>query len=452
MRRLGRLSPGLSPWTASAPPVSIGSMLSTLEIHGVGPADPMNFEFGERLNVLTGDNGVGKSFVLDVVWWALTRSWAGLPAKPMQGPATITVRERLVGHQASGFDARYSYADQAWTLDRVHAAAPRGPVVYSSIDGFRVFDPHRNAWPDVFGGGPDSSKSFHAFRFGINEVWNGLEHDGKPVCNGLIRDWVSWMRNPIHPEPGEVVPFELLCKVLEILSDPDEPLVPGRAQPVFVDDTRDIPTLESPWGGEPIPVVLTSAGVRRIIMLAYLLTWVWYEHNRVAKLRQLAPAKQMYVILDELEMHLHPRWQRRIGPAILMIAKALDPEMQVQLFITTHSPLVLASLETHVEPRRDRLFNFDTHAQRIEIERLDWVKHGDATGWLSSPAFETSAYSVEAERAIRWAEDFMAGSLDKVPEAYRIRAVLEQHLAAVIASSDPFWVSWYSSRPARSAP
>ncbi len=48
-------------------------MLRALHIKDVGPAARFDLEFGERLNVLTGDNGLGKSFVLEVAWWALTR-------------------------------------------------------------------------------------------------------------------------------------------------------------------------------------------------------------------------------------------------------------------------------------------------------------------------------------------------------------------------------------------
>ena len=418
-------------------------MLRSLEIRGVGPADEMTFEFGERLNLFTGDNGVGKSFVLDVVWWALTSCWAGLPAKPTrEGPATIEVAAAGVsGH------AEYSHPAQDWVYEHVRGS-PRGPVVYVGIDGFRVFDSYRNFMFHPSATDPVPANLLNAYRFGVNEVWNGLDHQGKPVCNGLIRDWANWMRSqPSNGAEGELIPFRLLCRVLEILSDPEEPLEPGPVQPVFVDDTRDIPTLLSPWGREPIPVLLTSAGVRRVLMLAYLLTWTWYEHKRVATIRQLPPQRHMYVILDELEMHLHPRWQRRIGPAILSIAEAIDPEMSIQIFATTHAPLVLASLETHVDRQRDRLFNFDTQSGKVQIEELEWVKHGDATGWLTSPAFDTSPYSVEAEEAIRWAESFMAGRLDEIPDdQFRNREALSRHLAAVLAPSDPFWVSWYSSR------
>ena len=51
-------------------------MLNQLTLNGVGPAQKLVIDFKPRLNFLTGDNGLGKSFVLDIAWWALTRTWA----------------------------------------------------------------------------------------------------------------------------------------------------------------------------------------------------------------------------------------------------------------------------------------------------------------------------------------------------------------------------------------
>jgi DNA repair ATPase RecN len=55
-------------------------MLKSLHLKNVGPAPEMTLELGSRMNLITGDNGLGKSFLLDVMWWALTRRWpqAGL--------------------------------------------------------------------------------------------------------------------------------------------------------------------------------------------------------------------------------------------------------------------------------------------------------------------------------------------------------------------------------------
>lgn len=48
-------------------------MLKYLHLKNVGPAPEMEMDLGTRLNLITGDNGLGKSFLLDVAWWALTR-------------------------------------------------------------------------------------------------------------------------------------------------------------------------------------------------------------------------------------------------------------------------------------------------------------------------------------------------------------------------------------------
>jgi hypothetical protein len=50
-------------------------MLESLHLQNVGPAPEMKMELAPRLNLITGDNGLGKSFLLDVAWWALTRKW-----------------------------------------------------------------------------------------------------------------------------------------------------------------------------------------------------------------------------------------------------------------------------------------------------------------------------------------------------------------------------------------
>ena len=50
-------------------------MLERLELENVGPAPEMMLNLAPRMNLITGDNGLGKSFLLDVAWWALTRKW-----------------------------------------------------------------------------------------------------------------------------------------------------------------------------------------------------------------------------------------------------------------------------------------------------------------------------------------------------------------------------------------
>lgn len=50
-------------------------MLRALRLCNVGPAPELELTLAPRLNLITGDNGLGKSFLLDVAWRALTRKW-----------------------------------------------------------------------------------------------------------------------------------------------------------------------------------------------------------------------------------------------------------------------------------------------------------------------------------------------------------------------------------------
>ena len=49
--------------------------------------------------------------------------------------------------------------------------------------------------------------------------------------------------------------------------------------------------------------------------------------------------KPAILLIDEIENHLHPTWQRRVIPALLEHFPGL------QIFATTHSPFVVAGLK-----------------------------------------------------------------------------------------------------------
>ncbi|MFA5019367.1 MAG: AAA family ATPase, partial [Methylobacter sp.] len=50
-------------------------------------------------------------------------------------------------------------------------------------------------------------------------------------------------------------------------------------------------------------------------------------------------SQPIILLLDEVDIHLHPKWQRRILPAI----QTLLPNAQI--FVSTHSPFVVGSVE-----------------------------------------------------------------------------------------------------------
>jgi len=151
--------------------------------------------------------------------------------------------------------------------------------------------------------------------------------------------------------------------------------------------------------------VFASAGIQRIVTIAYLLVWTWHEHLRAATLSKRPPQERLVVLIDEIEAHLHPRWQRTIVPALLDTIRMISSEVQVQIVIATHAPLVLASIETDFDPTVDKLFHTDLTDHSVTLDEMPFVKYGDADNWLRSEFFGLRhARSVDAEEAIEEAK------------------------------------------------
>jgi hypothetical protein len=419
-------------------------MLTRLALQYVGPAASLEIDFSPRVNLITGDNGLGKSFLLDIAWWALTRTWAGYAARPDAESPKISFTYETPGKATFSDTGEFDWERQVWRTKPSRPVDP-GMVLYAQADGsFSVWDPARNH-AKAANGGADIPERPAAYLFGPKQIWDGLprQDPGDPsrtqwLCNGLVRDWASWQK-----ERGAA--FDQLCRVLTRLSPSDaEPLAPGELTRISLDDARDMPTLRMPYGKD-VAIVHTSAAIRRIVALAYLLVWTWQEHARASELLHKEPTRQIVFLIDEVEAHLHPAWQRRILRSLMDVMAALtsSDQVEVQVIAVTHSPMLLASMEPVFARDRDSLWMFDIvggeHGRKVQLSKDDWHRRGDASSWLRSNVFDLAeARSLEAEQALARAEALMRGP---APE----RAVFAAHYDALrraLPGDDPFWVDW----------
>lgn len=434
-------------------------MLERLELENVGPAPDMALDLAPRLNLITGDNGLGKSFLLDVAWWALTRTWprdlnaelaSGYPARPSRKDrdAHIRFQVRTQTQQSKRYESKYSYQDQGWPGKKARPYIP-GLVIYARADGgFSVWDPARNYWKSK--GGVDVQDRLRGYVFSPRNLWTGLDAriDDRTtrVCRGLLDDWSGWIK-----EKG--LNADLMVKVLSTLTVDREPVEIGPLLRLSIDDAQDIPSIKTPYS-DAVPIVHASSGVRRIAGLAYMMAWSWTEHLRAAELLNVGHAKRIVLLFDEIEAHLHPKWQRAIVPACLKAANTLtgDNATEIQIIAATHSPLVLASVEPHFEEERDRLFHLDLDMDEgtVHLKPLPWAKQGDALNWLVSESFGLrQARSEEAEQVIEAAEAFMRRRRNDLPEDLQEENTIHQELLHVLAEHDPFWPRWIVSKEHR---
>lgn len=424
-------------------------MLEYLHLKNVGPAPEMEMTLAPRLNLITGDNGLGKSFLLDVAWWALTRRWphdlnpnltSGYPARPSDIKKGASIEFRLTSKSTSvSYLSEYKPRDESW-VGRAGRPWNPGLVIYAHSDGgFSVWDPARNYWKKR--GNIDIQERLPGYVFSVKEVWNGLEAnvDGKPttVCNGLLSDWSTWIR-----EKGGSA--KRMSEILGKLSPQGESLAIGPLKRLSVNDARDIPSIRTAYS-DAVPILHASSGVRRMVGLAYMLLWSWNEHVRAAELLGEKQTTQVVMLFDELESHLHPRWQRSILNSVLHIAESLHKSAKVQLIAATHSPLILASAEPVFDLKRDAWFDLELEregeAAVVKLLRREFVRHGDVSNWLTSEAFGLkSARSLEAEAAIEQARALLRRTTPPtLMEAEEVDRALRR---AALPDIDPFWVRW----------
>jgi hypothetical protein len=194
-----------------------------------------------------------------------------------------------------------------------------------------------------------------------------------------------------------------------------------------------------PYG--EVPVLHASAGIQRVIGLCYVMVWAWHEHLMHSETVRRQPQRRLVLLIDEVEAHLHPRWQRVIVPGVMEAIKELSSTLTPQIHLATHSPMVMASAEPLFDEVTDDLHHLKQTGKNVVLEELPFIRRGTADRWLTSDVFALPfARSVEGELAIKDAK-----LLQDLPKSKVNReAVKETHdkLVKYLAPDDTFWPRW----------
>lgn len=265
--------------------------------------------------VLVGENGVGKSTVLRALAFALAdgSAAAGALAKseaPYRGnagkPAKIEVRTRDRAFSAT-IELDRETGREGLSREPRNGGHRPFLVAYGCHRGSALGDPTQNA---LFAPELDIATLFDETR--------GL---------APAESWLTKLKLGAEQDPGRPAELfravqEVLCKVLgikslEVLADGVwvDSLATGRARLAALSDGY-----------------LTTAGW----VVDLLARWIHREqrlgHEVTPDFHQ---TMEGLVLLDEVDLHLHPRWQRRV----LQDLKSLFPKLS--FVVTTHQPLTL---------------------------------------------------------------------------------------------------------------
>lgn len=403
-----------------------GVALNELRIKGVGPINSISYSPGPRMNIITGDNSLGKSLLLDAIWWALTGSWAANSLLPPLHSGRESQLFAILSMRKEGDTKRkalFSWKNRSWLMD---AAVPGASlVIYARHDGSAL------VWDPMIS--PDAVDDLVRLQLSADEIRNGKTNRDYRIslCNGLMYDWVSWQLNPSRHRER----WEALEAALASLSPDDVVLRAG--DPVKLPPNEmELPTIRMPYGD--VLLSQASAATSRVLSLAYLLVWGWYRHVDAARSFDRPSASNIVIIVDELEAHLHPKWQRTVLPS-LCTAIAKVSAANVQLHVATHSPLVLASIEPVFDEQLDTLFKFDYRDGEVELREMEFQKEGSVDRWLTSDVFGLGqSRSLVGERAIESAHLVMLSRT----ENREFAAEVHSKLLSALAGDDDFWPRW----------
>ncbi|KAM3091557.1 AAA family ATPase [Phormidesmis sp. 146-35] len=112
------------------------------------------------------------------------------------------------------------------------------------------------------------------------------------------------------------------------------------------------------------------------------------------------------VLIDEIELHLHPKWQREIIPALVRTFP------NCQFIVTTHSPQILS----HVKP--DQIYSLESTPEGIRAIHPKY-SYGRNSGSLLEDLMDVSARPQEIQNKLQELFRLISGDdIDKAKQKY----------------------------------
>ena len=187
---------------------------------------------------------------------------------------------------------------------------------------------------------------------------------------------------------------------------------------------EDRPTYSEERGQAPLYAGFLSSGTQATFLWIYWLAYKMLYHYEFAGGWKDEPA---ILLIDEIENHLHPTWQRRVIPALLEHFPGL------QIFATTHSPFVVAGLRAGQVHLLDRDADGVVTASTNEQDIIGWTTDEILRTFMGvdEPTDELTIQRTKRLRELRGKESL---SDDEREELEKLRQKVNEDL---LSSSSP---------------
>lgn len=356
--------------------------------------DSLDLELSCRVNLLIGDNGSGKTAILDGLAIGLGAIVTHLPDVSGISFRKYDLRETdskklpytrvfLESFDDIRWDATQSRDKSAATKKQIPSAAGTKQLV-SALDT-QILDPYNSgedfdlplfayygvsrAILDI----PLSSKGFQKKSSRFEALSGSLNADSR-FRSAFI--WFYNKENQEHRLQKERKSFDVTLKELDVARRAIISMFPDISEPhIEVSPLRFMVKKN----GQPQALDQLSDGYKTMLGLVIDLC----ARYSMANPHLADPLKsEGIVMIDEVDLHLHPAWQQRV------IGDLVKTFPNTQFILTTHSPYVMESLNNHLKREKIKDLEFDQEDVRNimpfsqDMVQAFVLEKGEVTGIL----------------------------------------------------------------------
>ncbi len=316
------------------------------------------FEFSPAFNVLIGDNGTGKTALLDALAIGAGALFLGLEGASPPGIHRDDVRRVAhglgeVATLETLYPAKVSCSGVVGDTPLTWTRSLDGPKKHTTHGGASELAQLVSSWNTQVRHGAEITLPLVAY-YGTGRLWlqrrtkrstvsdsarvlkPGSRFRGYQGCLDPSSDHkglASWIKTMelIQLQQGQKL------ETLDAVKQSIRKCLRGWDEVLY--DVR-LGTLVARNQDTQLPFEMLSDGVRNMLGMVGDIAYRTATLN--PHLRDQAPSKTPGVVLiDELDLHLHPRWQREVVDDL----RGVFPAMQ--FIVTTHSPFIIQSLRQH---------------------------------------------------------------------------------------------------------
>lgn len=429
--------------------------------------------FDRQLTVIVAHNGQGKSSLLDAIKIALWPYIAGFDLGSMTLDTTgihidDVLREKLAAHQmewrlpcvieSHGMVEPFENMDVTWHEERFRDSIKKSSKTKNTTfsNAISLYAFAQVLEKRIFTNGQVNAGNLPMLGYyGTGRLWSQKKLAGKSEKMdqaSLSRTWAY--RDCLAPSSSYTDFAQWYTRVFKSLRDAqirnlernlqldtaiaDDLIAPIRAVQQAIDTILESHTgwhtleysaehddlvLEHAQQGK-LKVNQLSDGIRNMLALVGDIAYRCYKLNAHHG-DQAALLTHGIVMIDEIDMHLHPEWQQTVLPD-LQIAFP-----NIQFIVTTHSPQVLSSITAHCIRRLDWETDEDSGRKRMVVNTVSQQTMGVASSDVLANVMGIDPVpDVEPARQLSRYLALIQQNLHEEPEGKELRKELDAHFGS----------------------